>query len=219
MAGKLNYKKYRKIILSIGCLITLTVAIVYCYLKPIYYSSLSPPLPLPSSQLLQRGDWILRSDIEGDNEIIKYFSHSQYSHIGIIVETQPNIIVAHATTNDEPEYPNQVLLTPLNEFMATNQANAIAIVRPNFLSIYQREATAEYAKQQHGRKFILTHQNKQPFYCNILLLEAIQQQPDFSPQWQYLDIPLQKDYYLFPEAFIHKDITWIYKVNNTNSPQ
>lgn len=210
MAGKLIYKK---ILLWVGCLIILAAAFIISY--QLFNQKSHPSLPLPPQSILQKGDWIFRSGIDYDSTLIKYLSNSPYSHIGMIVETEPNIIIAHATTNDDPNQPNQVLLSSLADFMAYDKANAIAIARPKFLTSEQNQQIAQYVKQQKGRKFILNSHNKQPFYCTLLILEGIQQkQANFNPQWQYVDIAFFGGNYLFPEAFLQQDLEWIYQVSH-----
>ncbi|QEY27098.1 hypothetical protein D0T92_01465 [Neisseria zalophi] len=167
---------------------------------------------LPPAELLQTGDWIFRSGRSADSQFIKRVSHSRYSHIGMVVQTQPDIIIAHATTDDDPKHPNQVLLTSLNEFTAADKADAIAIVRPRFLNRYQRAQSAKSAENMVGKAFIMTKRSEEPFYCTLLVFDAVHQQnPDFNPQWQYLDIAVFGGEYLFPEAFTHADVEWIYQ--------
>jgi len=46
----------------------------------------------------------------------------------------------------------------------------------------------------------------------LLLLEAVRPHaPQFSPQWQYLDMAVFRGEYLFPEAFMHENVEWIYR--------
>ena len=95
-------------------------------------------VPLPDVSRLELGDWVFRSGISADSRVIKSISRSRYSHIGMIVQTVPQVVVAHATTDDDPKHPDQVLLTPLAEFAATDKADGIAVARPQ---ISHRAAT------------------------------------------------------------------------------
>ena len=90
-------------------------------------------VPLPDISRLEPGDWVFRSGISADSRVIKSISRSRYSHIGMIVQTVPQVVVAHAATDDDPKHPDQVLLTPLAEFAATDKADGIAVARPKFL--------------------------------------------------------------------------------------
>lgn len=129
----------------------------------------------------------------------------------MIVETYPNILIAHATTDDDPQHPNQVLMTSLKDFLALDKARHVAIARPKFLNQAQRIKAAHYAQQQRGRRFILNDKDETHFYCTILILDAIRNQNiAFNPKWQYLDIPIFQGYYLFPEALTHEDVEWVY---------
>lgn len=179
----------------------------------LYGDSRKPNLSLyvPNHLSIQKGDWIFRSGINADSKFIQYLSNSSFSHIGIIVETNPSIIIAHATTDDNPTYPNQVILTPIHDFLQTDKARAFAIARPKFLSSAQLLLSAQYAKNQVGKPFILNDRDEPHFYCTILILNSItQQSSSFKPKWQYLDIAVFQGYYLFPEAFTHENVEWIY---------
>ena len=169
-------------------------------------------IPLPAAALLQRGDWILRGGTGADSALIRRLSRSRYSHIGMIVQTAPQVVVAHAATDDDPKHPDQVLLTPLAEFAAADKADGIAVARPKFLTAPQRRQAAQSAAAQRGRPFVLAARDRQPYYCTLLLLEAVRPHaPQFSPQWQYLDMAVFRGEYLFPEAFMHENVEWIYR--------
>ena len=160
-------------------------------------------VPLPDVSRLEPGDWVFRSGISADSRVIKSISRSRYSHIGMIVQTAPQVVVAHAATDDDPKHPDQVLLTPLAEF---------AVARPKFLTAPQRRQAAQSAATQRGRPFVLAARDRQPYYCTLLLLEAVRPHaPQFSPQWQYLDMAVFRGEYLFPEAFMHENVEWIYR--------
>lgn len=169
-------------------------------------------VPLPDVSRLEPGDWVFRSGISADSRVIKSISRSRYSHIGMIVQTVPQVVVAHAATDDDPKHPDQVLLTPLDEFAAADKADGIAVARPKFLTAPQRRQAAQSAAAQRGRPFVLAARDRQPYYCTLLLLEAVRPHaPQFSPQWQYLDMAVFRGEYLFPEAFMHENVEWIYR--------
>lgn len=169
-------------------------------------------IPLPAAALLQRGDWILRGGTGADSALIRRLSHSRYSHIGMVVQTAPQVIIAHATTDDDPERPDQVLLTPLRQFLAPDKADAVLVLRPRFLTAAQRRAAAADAARQAGRAFVITPRGEQPFYCTHLVLDAVRRQgADFAPQWQHLDIAVFRGEYLFPQAFLAADTETVYR--------
>ena len=121
------------------------------------------------------------------------------------------VLIAHATTDDEPARPHQVLISALADFAAARRADGLAVVRPRFLNARQRAATAHYAAARRGHAFLLKPRGNNPFYCTTLLLDAIRQQnAAFQPQWQYLDVPVFRGDYLFPQVFLQADVDWIH---------
>lgn len=175
-------------------------------------------LILPNNIQLEKGDWIFRSGVGADSKIIQYLSQSQFSHIGIIVETTPDILIVHATTDDDAKHPNQVLLTKLDNFIVPSRAKNFAIARPVFLTTQQRIQTSLYAYQQIGKPFILDDKTEPHFYCTTLILNSVHSQiNDFNPKWQFIDIAIFQGYYLFPEAFTQENIQWIYDSSHQNT--
>ena len=173
---------------------------------------LRPAVPPPDAVILQPGDWILRGGTGADSALIRRLSRSRYSHIGMVVATAPQVVVAHATTDDDPDRPDQVLLTPLRQFLSPDKADAVLVLRPRFLSAVQRRATATTAAAQQGRAFVLTARSENPFYCSHLVLESVRRQrPDFALQWQYLDVAVFRGEYLFPQAFLAADTEIVYR--------
>lgn len=167
-------------------------------------------LLLHNAHLVQEGDWVFRSGVSADSRLIKSLSQSRFSHIGMVVQAQPQIWIAHATTDDDPAQPNQVLISSLADFSAIERADAIAIARPRFLNPGQRAAAARHVVARQGQAFVMTSREKSPFYCTTLLLDAVQQQQaNFQPKWRYLDVPVFRGYYLFPEEFLRFDLEWI----------
>lgn len=176
-------------------------------------------LKLPNHIQLQQGDWVFRSGVGVDSRFIQHLSQSEFSHIGIVVAIEPNILIAHATTDDDPKQPNQVLITQLDDFIAPSRAKNFAVARPAFLNNQQRIQTALYASQQVGKPFILDDKAEPHFYCTTLILNAIHSQTnDFNPKWQYLDMAVFQGYYLFPQALTQEKIQWIYDSSHKNAP-
>lgn len=145
---------------------------------------------------LQKGDIIFRQGMGADSLLISKLSQSPYSHIGLIVETEP-ILVLHATTDDEPKMPNQVLLSSLEDF--ARLAKQIAIKRYD-LSEAQREQIAAAALKFKGRAFVLSPE-KDGFYCTSLIESAYKGVLDLNLSKQRLEIPALSGYYLLPKAF------------------
>lgn len=167
-------------------------------------------LPLPARQI-EAGDWILRGGTSGDSRFIRYLSHSRFSHIGIAVRTeQGRLLIAHAATDDDGQRPNQVLLSTWEEFADIGKAETVAVLRPLFLDAAQRRASADYARRQLGRPFVLAAGHEPHFYCSTLIEEAVRGvYPAFSPRRQYVDIALYRGDYLFPAAFAEEAVEWI----------
>jgi len=206
----------RRLIPIAACLLIAACSAIFLAGRPAFSGSLTADtLPartavLPSSGLLQEGDWVFRHGTATDSRLIRELSRSRFSHIGIVVQTRPEVWIAHATTDDDPAHPNQVLLTPLAEFAAPRLSLQTAYARPRFLSPEQRRASAHHAAAQAGRPFRLTARAEQPYYCTILLLDAVRTQaPAFNPPWQNIDLAVFRGEYLFPEAFAQSDIEWL----------
>lgn len=170
-----------------------------------------PAPALPPAQLLEAGDWIFRSGTSRESLLIRHLSNSAYSHIGMVVETAPQVRIVHASTDDDPARPNQVLLSSLAEFAAAEHAEAIAVARPKFLSREQRLKTARHVRQRVGERFVLAARHKPHRYCTTLLRDAIRtQQADFELPWQRLDTALFAGEYLMPQRFAEADIHWVF---------
>ncbi|MFC2418053.1 MAG: hypothetical protein ACFNQI_08945, partial [Eikenella corrodens] len=135
----------RRLIPIAACLLIAACAAIFFTDSSAFSGSptANTPLPartaiLPPNGLLQEGDWVFRHGTATDSRLIRELSRSRFSHIGIVVQTQPEVWIAHATTDDDPAHPNQVLLTPLAEFAAPRLSRQTAYVRPRFLSPEQR---------------------------------------------------------------------------------
>lgn len=204
MAGKSDFKRFfvwAVCILGAGCFLHSS-------------SVVRRALPLPSASLLQAGDWVFRSGTGGDSEVIRRLSQGVYSHVGMVVQTEPVVWVAHATTDDDPQRLNQVLLTPLHEFLSPERADAVAVARPRFLTVQQRAASAVYARSQLGRPFVLAARGEGAFYCTLLLTEAVAQQGVVLPvQWQQVDVAVFRGAYLFPQGLLQADLDWVYRAS------
>ncbi|MBE2897680.1 hypothetical protein HPC37_02215 [Pasteurellaceae bacterium 20609_3] len=153
---------------------------------------------------LEVGDWVLRQGTTLDSHIIMQVSNARYSHIGMIVATEPRVMVIHATTDDGYRERDQVFLSPLDEFLSPSLANAYAIVRPHFLTATQKARIAARLIQTQGQKFHLAERSQPHLYCTTLLAEHIHAvEPTFSPAWQAITAPLMQGDYLLPTAFEH----------------
>lgn len=164
------------------------------------------------SSLIHVGDWIFRSGVQTDSLIVKKLDGGIFSHIGMIVAIEPEIKIIHATTNDDDNVPNQVVISSLADFTAPELAEKYAIARPNFLTDEQKlQIIAELLTKQ-GEEFKLASRDEDHLYCTTLLYDVIiKYKSDFNPEWKYANFPLLRGHYLFPSAFAnYSDITWIY---------
>ena len=106
---------------------------------------------------LQIGDLVLRKGTVLDSSIITHLSKSNYSHIGIISALSPQIMVTHATTDDELTHKDAVVTTPLKVFLAKAFAKKIAILRLNFIDDEKAQLIVDKVKQKLLKK---TESNK-----------------------------------------------------------
>lgn len=175
-------------------------------------------LPLSSLPKLEKGDWVFRQGTSLDSTLIHLLGRGQFSHIGIVIETEPNILILHATTDDMPEQPNQVIVSSTAHFFRHDLAQKIAIVRPHFLTKNQKQTVIDLLQKEIGAPFILDEKEKPHRYCTTLIEHAIKHvYPNFNPQWQAINMPFFQGRYLFPDAFFHYPKTeLIYTFDNPN---
>lgn len=165
---------------------------------------------------LKIGDWVVRLGTVNDSRWISYLGKSEYSHIGMIVQLHPKILVVHATTDDGESASNQVIVSELEYFLSPKLAQKGAIIRPMFLNQQEKHKIAAFILNQRGRPFILSSKDEPHLYCTTLLSDSIAQfHPSFKPKWNYISAPFFKGEYLFPQAFVdYQDIKVIYQVDN-----
>ncbi|ART80793.1 YiiX/YebB-like N1pC/P60 family cysteine hydrolase [Oceanisphaera avium] len=164
---------------------------------------------LPSLAL---GDWIFRKGSAPESQIIEALSQGEFSHIGVIVSLTPQPLVIHATTDDNPHLPNQVILSTLEDFISPALAKYFAIARLEHTTDFQQQRVITWLLEQQGQPFVLTTRERSPLYCTTLILEALNQaQITIAPQWQHINAPLLKGEYLFPRAFAElPHLAWQY---------
>ena len=164
---------------------------------------------------LQIGDLVLRKGTVLDSSIITHLSKSNYSHIGIISGLSPQIMVTHATTDDELTHKDAVVTTPLKLFLAKAFSKKTAIIRLNFIDDEKAKLIVDKVKQKLGYPYYITGDKYSPkkLYCTSLLYDAIKEvYPKFSLQYQHINQPIFKGDYLFVEAFFQiKDKTLLYQ--------
>ncbi|WP_172424493.1 hypothetical protein AAHN93_08215 [Vandammella animalimorsus] len=177
--------------------------------------ALTGPMPLRPAIVaaptdMQVGDWVFRGGVSSDSRWIRMLSGGSFSHVGVVVQTVPSVLIAHATTDDDPVRPDQVILTAWEDFASADRADRLAVARPRFMSAAQREASAHHVAARAGQRFVLAGRDAAPLYCTTVLLDAVQAQaPHFKPEWQRLDVPVMRGEYLFPKALAQADLQWL----------
>ncbi|OCG75040.1 hypothetical protein A9G42_09320 [Gilliamella sp. Nev6-6] len=71
-------------------------------------SSSNQTIELPYS--IKVGDWVFRKGIQSDSFIVNQLGGGDFSHIGMIISIQPEIKIIHATTSDDNNRLNQVIV-------------------------------------------------------------------------------------------------------------
>ena len=149
-------------------------------------------LDIPS---LKKGDLIFREGIGADSIVISNISNSIYTHVGMVVNLEP-ILVIHATTNDNKRFKNQVIISTLQEFV--DLSNSIAIkrfdIRDSDLNII-----VSYLYSKIGEKFVLNNQSNR-LYCTTLLYDAISLVMPLEVKDSRLDLPFLSGGYLLPKS-------------------
>lgn len=196
-------------------------AIAICYyfeINPFKDYSKYEPWESAYLERLEVGDIVFRTAYGKESRLIQLVSGGDYSHIAVITEVSPEIKVTHATTNDNPEKMNQVLLTPITEFLSPTYAKTYLISRPDFLSMPEKSYFASEIAQRVGEPYILKSRSLDNLYCTTLLEEPLRSLvPDLALKWQVLQVPGMPGDYLFPDAFLEivgmrsllKDDVWL----------
>lgn len=176
---------------------------------PLHYPAFDPASLPP----LAVGDWLFRLGTSMDSVLIREASGGAYSHVGMVVATSPGVLIGHATTDDDPQHPDQVLLSTLADFLQPHRAQHFAIARPGFLNEALRAQIAQDLSTQQGKPFLLDARDAPHRYCTSLLAEIIgHHMPGFAPAWTRLDLPLFHGDYLLPSAFAdYPGLEWIYR--------
>lgn len=199
----------------IGCLVSL---ILYFEINPFRNQREFTPWDSPYMKSLEVGDIVFRTAYGKESRMIQVVSDGEYSHIAVITEIEPSVKVVHATTNDHPELQNQVLLTPIEEFLSADFAKQYLIARPTFLNIDERRVFAGDIHTKIGEPYVLKSQEYENLYCTTLLeVPLLKLAPNIKLQYQVLKVPGMNGDYLFPGAFLElpgmkpllKDDLWL----------
>lgn len=150
------------------------------------------------------GDLIVREGVGYESTLIKQMSNSSYSHIGMITQIEPTILITHATTDDDIHKPNQVIVSSFEEFTSHKRAKGWAIYRQSLLTQQEIQHSVNYTKTQIGRKFDLAVKQENGFYCTILIANSYPPKLAEQLQWSKVDILIFKGEMLYPNALIQE---------------
>ena len=177
--------------------------------RPVFQTATLPPLAV--------GDWVFRAGTSAESQFIQTLSKSEFSHIGMVVSLQPEPLIVHATTDDDPQRSDQVLASTLSEFIAPQFAHSFAIARPRFVTEQENQRAAQRVLQQLQQPFVLAERSSEHLYCTTLLADALQHTAiPFQPAWQQVNAPFFSGEYLFPSAFAdYPEIDWLYHSSDT----
>ena len=161
---------------------------------------------------IQLGDWVLREGTGYESQLIKQLSGSHYSHIGVVSQVKPTVQIIHATTDDDPEHPNQVIVSSLAEFTQTKWANSWAIYRNTSLTPKQINESLHSLHQSLGQHFVIDVKENNPKYCPTILYDSLPISMQSQLLWKQVSLTVMKGEILFPNAFIElKDTKLIYR--------
>lgn len=193
-------------IILLSLILLLTLFLILSYLLEFHFWRQSKSSDLwdhPQINELQVGDIVFRSAYGKESRLIEWVSGGNYSHIAVITDIDPEIIVTHATTNEDPHYPDQVQSTPITRFLSPSITKQYQIIRPHFLSDEAKLQFAKLLKAQLGQPYILKNREESNLYCTTFLEQALQTlYPLPELEWQSLSIPGYQGDYLFPDAFL-----------------
>lgn len=158
------------------------------------------------------GDWVVRAGTGHESQLIQQLSGNPYSHIGVIIQTQPEIRVIHATTTDDHNHLNQVISSSLAEFTQSKWATAWAVYRHTGLSNAQIQQQIRNLNQMLGQPFVLDSRENHPRYCTTIVYDSLPVAIQQQLPWQRVSLSVIKGDLLFPKAFIElKDSQLIYQ--------
>lgn len=145
---------------------------------------------------LEVGDLIFRRGDSLESMIISRVSHHHYTHLGLILSTDPLLII-HATTDDNPTAQNQVIISPLDEFLS--HARSLAIKRLP-LTRAQKDSIALSSRAQLGREFVID-EGSQALYCTTFVESVLAPHIALNLIYDDVNLPTWQGKYLFPRAF------------------
>ena len=160
------------------------------------FSALSSIIPLNDIKI---GDLIFRKGEGLDSSLISFLSDFEYSHIGVIVETSPEVVIIHATTQDDSEdRKNSVIKSSLENF--AKNAKKLAVKRIEGIEDIVDEVVIKL-NENLNKPFILAPKNEDNLYCTTLIERSFSGFIPLNLKYEMVNIPIFKGLYLFPKAF------------------
>lgn len=157
-----------------------------------------------ANDALAIGDIVLRAGSNMDSLAIQKLGKVQYSHIGIITQIEPEIIVIHSTTDDDADHLNQVIATPFEIFTSPKFARNFLIIRPNFLTLDEKLNLASDIHSKLGAPYLLKSREEENLYCTTLIEQPLLQlRQNIELEWHNIDFGPFKGSYLFPDTFMN----------------
>lgn len=145
------------------------------------------------------GDVVLRRGISADSLVITSLSSSRYSHSGIIAAVEPEVLITHATTDDDAgARVSAVITVPLKLFV--QEATALAVLRYP-ISDKDIHALQDRLKALEGQPFTLSS-NPDSIYCTTIIARTLSPFTRTNLKWTHLNLPSAQGDFLFPEAFM-----------------
>lgn len=152
---------------------------------------------------LEVGDIVLRTGTTVDSLVIQKLANVRYSHIGVITQISPEIIVVHATTDDDPTKLNQVITTDFTTFVSPQFAKNHLILRPDFLTNDEKIIFSQKINAKIGQLYVLKKQGEDNLYCTTLIAQPLLElHPSTILQWHEINLGPFQGQYLFPDTFI-----------------
>jgi len=117
--------------------------IIWCLCIALVMTSSDVPIADTFSKnaisVLEKGDWVFRRGRDVDSNVINVLNDGQFSHMGMVIATPPQVTTLHTATDDNPDHPNQVILSNLAPFFRLDLTGHFAIVLSDFLTKSQKK--------------------------------------------------------------------------------